>query len=99
MKGINGGIRRRGLVFNSPWGWMGVSETAKGIDRIVLPAKSKRTVATALGAGDAQNEESARLVVAKCQLLEYMAGVRKTFDFPIDISHGTLFQRRVWRVV
>ncbi|CUQ66436.1 methylated-DNA--[protein]-cysteine S-methyltransferase [Candidatus Nitrospira inopinata] len=99
MNGINGGGDRRGLVFDSPWGWMGVSETVRGIDMIVLPNRSQRAVAMALGVRVLQGEESARLSAARRQLLDYMSGVGKTFDVPIDCSSGTVFQRLVWRTL
>jgi methylated-DNA-[protein]-cysteine S-methyltransferase len=43
--------------------------------------------------------ESARLEVARRQLLDYLAGARSTFDVPLDLSRGTPFQRNVWRVL
>ncbi|MCP9461418.1 MAG: methylated-DNA--[protein]-cysteine S-methyltransferase [Nitrospira sp.] len=78
---------------------MGVSETVRGIDRIVLPKKSKRAVEAALAATGIQDQESARLSAARRQLLDYMSGVGKTFDVPIDCSGGTVFQRLVWRAL
>ena len=91
---------RRGVIYQSPWGWMGISETAKGIDAIVLPKRSKRAVESDLrkmGEGRFESGESARLDSAGRQLLDYLAGTRETFDMPIDSSHGTPFQRRVWK--
>lgn len=99
MSKISGGERRQGLVFDSPWGWMGVSETVSGIDRIVLPQRSKRAVEMALGVIDRPNEGSAGLLAARRQLLEYLVGARKTFEVSIDCSCGTEFQRRVWLVL
>lgn len=34
---------------------------------------------------------------AQRQALAYLAGKRRTLDFPIDLSAGTSFQRRVWQ--
>lgn len=99
MSGQDRGGKRRGLVFDSPWGWMGVSETVKGIDRIVLPTGSKRMVEAALGVTGVQEKESERISTARHQLLDYLAGGRKRFEVPIDCSCGTIFQRRVWRVL
>lgn len=95
-------MMRCGAVFQSPWGWMGISETSKGIDGIVLPKRSKRIVESDLhkvGGTPFEPGESARLRAAQGQLLDYLAGNRETFDMPIDYSHGTLFQRRVWRAL
>jgi O-6-methylguanine DNA methyltransferase len=34
---------------------------------------------------------------AQAQVAAYLAGKRHTLDFPIDLSAGTSFQRRVWQ--
>lgn len=93
---------RRAMIFKSPWGWVGISETAKGIDAIALPQRSKRAIEFGLRtmAGEAfEPGESARLEAARRQLLDYLAGKRDTFDIPLDLSRGTAFQRRVWRTL
>jgi len=33
------------------------------------------------------------------QLQEYFAGKRTTFDLPLDLSGGTVFQQQVWRAL
>ena len=38
-------------VFRTPWGWMGVSETTKGIDAVVLPKASRQAVLSELQSG------------------------------------------------
>ncbi|HSM79051.1 MAG TPA: methylated-DNA--[protein]-cysteine S-methyltransferase [Bryobacteraceae bacterium] len=94
--------QRRAIVFQSPWGWMGISETDKGIDGIGLPKKSKRAVEDALGKQSAPpfvSAATARLKAAQQQLIEYLEGTRQTFDLPLDLSHGTAFQRKVWRTL
>jgi len=93
---------RRALIFKSPWGWVGISETAKGIDAIVLPKRSKQAIEFGLRTmADVPFEpgESARLEVARSQLLDYLEGKRNGFDIPLDLSRGTAFQRRVWRTL
>ena len=93
---------RRAIVFKSPWGWMGISESDKGIRSIVLPKKSKRAVESELRAESnelVQQGASTRLEVARRQLLDYLAGKRSTFDVPLDFSQGTSFQRQVWRTL
>ncbi len=90
------------MMFRSPWGWMGVAESSKGIQAIVLPKRSERAVEADLRAqsnGPLQRGESARLDMARRQLLDYLAGTRHTFDVPLDLSQGTVFQRQVWRVL
>lgn len=93
---------RRAIVFKSLWGWMGISESDKGIRSIVLPKKSKRAVESELRAESnelVQQGASTRLEVARRQLLDYLAGKRSTFDVPLDFSQGTSFQRQVWRTL
>lgn len=93
---------RRAIVFHSPWGWLGVSETDKGIDRIALPKKSKRAVEASLNEESPEPfviEPTSRLTSAQRQLIEYLAGARQVFDLPLDLSNGTAFQRRVWRTL
>lgn len=88
------------LVFETPWGWMGISETYKGIDSIVLPKRSKQAVLSGLnGNYEGAACSSNRLQAAQQQLLDYLSGMRQTFDLPLDLSKGTAFQRQVWRTL
>lgn len=79
---------------------MGLAESPKGVQAIVLPKRSKRAVESDLRAqtnGQCHQEASSRLEAARRQLLDYLAGKRNTFDVPLDLSQGTSFQRQVWR--
>lgn len=90
------------MIFQSPWGWMGIAESAKGIHTIVLPKPSKRAVEAEFNASSheaVQAGESPRLEAARRQLLDYLGGRRNTFDVPLDLSSGTSFQRQVWRTL
>jgi O-6-methylguanine DNA methyltransferase len=78
---------------------MGLSETPRGLDTIVLPKRSKRAVLAALGAASEDRAGSPRLIEAKRQLLEYLTGRRGEFELVVDFSRGTAFQRRVWRTL
>lgn len=93
---------RRAMIFKSSWGWMGISETLKGIDTITLPKGSKRAIESDLRSvmGELFEEGvSPRLEAARRQLLDYLNGNRNAFNVPLDLSRGTPFQRRVWRVL
>jgi methylated-DNA-[protein]-cysteine S-methyltransferase len=93
---------RHVIIFRTAWGWMGIAESSKGVHAIVLPKRSKRAVESELSTQSnepLQRGESARLDVARRQLLDYLAGTRQTFDVPLDLSQGTTFQRKVWRVL
>jgi methylated-DNA-[protein]-cysteine S-methyltransferase len=89
-------------IFKSPWGWMGVSETMKGIDAVVLPKASRQAVLSALGFPPVEPLEgrtSSRLREAQAQLIGYLAGTRRSFDLRLDLSRGTSFQQKVWRTL
>jgi len=93
---------RRAIIFGSPWGWMGISESAKGIRSIVLPKRSKRAVECELREQSNEpmlQEQSPSLEAARRQLLDYLTGRRKSFDLPLDLTGGTTFQRQVWRTL
>ena len=81
---------------------MGISETERGIDGIVLPKPSKRAMVTALrrlGAENLEAEATPGLRAAHQQLLDYLEGRRQTFELSLDFSRGTPFQRKVWRTL
>jgi O-6-methylguanine DNA methyltransferase len=82
---------------------MGVSETKKGIDAIVLPRASGAAVKSAFqqsfSVDPIEISQSDRLEDVRNQLIEYLSYRRQSFDFPIDLSRGTPFQRRVWRTL
>lgn len=101
MKGKEA-MRPAALIFRTPWGWMGLSETAKGIDAVVLPKRSKQAVLSSLNrqAGlVGTGSSSPRLEAARQQVQEYLSGIRTTFDLRLDFSRGTVFQRQVWRIL
>jgi methylated-DNA-[protein]-cysteine S-methyltransferase len=92
----------KACVFRTPWGWMGLSETAKGIDSIVLPKTSRQAVLSELGFPSGERLEdraSPRLREAQAQLIGYLAGTCRSFDLPLDLSRGTSFQRKVWKTL
>ncbi len=93
---------RRAIIFKSPWGWMGIAESLKGIQAIVLPKRSKRAVECELREQSNEpmlQEQSPSLEAARRQLLDYLTERRKSFDVPLDLTGGTSFQRKVWRAL
>jgi methylated-DNA-[protein]-cysteine S-methyltransferase len=89
-------------TFRTRGGWMGVSETTKGIDAVVLPKASRQAVLSELGLPSAELLEgrtSPRLREAQAQLTGYLAGTRRSFDLSLDLSRGTSFQQKVWRTL
>jgi methylated-DNA-[protein]-cysteine S-methyltransferase len=94
--------RLKACVYRTPWGWMGISETTKGIDLIVLPKTSRQAVLSDLGFPSGERLEdraSPRLREAQAQLIGYLAGTRRSFDLPLDLSRGTTFRQKVWRTL
>ncbi len=88
------------IIFKTRWGWMALSETAKGIDALVLPKASRQAVLSELQPGSIElpaGQASPRLREARAQLNDYLAGTRTSFDLLLDFSRGTSFQRKVWR--
>ncbi len=93
---------RRAILFESRWGWMGVAESGKGIDGIALPQTSKQRVLAVFREQSSDAlvmESSSQLEMAQAQMLDYLAGKRRTFDLSLDLSGGTVFQRQVWRAL
>lgn len=45
---------------------------------------------------EAPRGEHPVLAATRVQLEEYFAGARRAFDLPLDVSHGTAFQRDAW---
>lgn len=89
-------------IFETAWGWMGIaaSEDRPGVCRIVLPQPSRRAVEAEIGPWKMAkpagvNEQILR--EAQKQLIAFLEGKRSTLDFPVDLSIGTPFQRRVWQ--
>ena len=86
-----------------------------GVCRIVLPHVSRRAVEMELSRTFAQSPASLNgrpthddaspknkaivLREARAQLVAFLKGRRRELDFPIDLSGGSVFQRRVWRAI
>lgn len=82
-------------TFKTPWGWMTVTASTKGVTSIELSPSARATPHGPLG-GDA----SASIVKeAQAQLLSYIDGARRDFALSIDWSIGTPFQRKVWKAI
>jgi len=82
-------------TFNTPWGWVKITASEKGVTSIDLSI-SDRT-AREFRAGD---EAAASIVEeAQAQLLAYIDGTRREFSLPVDWSAGTPFQRKVWKAI
>ncbi|MGH7235317.1 MAG: methylated-DNA--[protein]-cysteine S-methyltransferase, partial [Nitrospiraceae bacterium] len=93
------------VVFKTRWGWMGAAASAQGVRAIVLPKASRRAVEAALQGeslssnGRPSLRPATVLREARAQLEGFLEGTRRELDFPVDLSGGTAFQRRVWRTI
>ncbi len=90
------------VIFRTRWGWMGLAASEMGVRALVLGKPSRGAVARVLQSGASPNGRPAAgtramLRQAQRQVARYLAGRSRTLDFPIDLSGGTPFQRRVWR--
>ncbi|MDE3019030.1 MAG: methylated-DNA--[protein]-cysteine S-methyltransferase [Nitrospirota bacterium] len=87
-------------VFHTHWGWAGIAVSPKGVTRLVLPRSSRARVARELGSAEGPSGEQGRTLLsrAQTQVAEFLAGTRRALDLPMDLSEGTPFQRKVWRV-
>jgi methylated-DNA-[protein]-cysteine S-methyltransferase len=92
-------------VFKTGHGWAGVAVTDRGVCRIVLPMKSKRSVAKELknaerclpGRAGSQRSFSKDLTRAVTLLRRYFCGVHVDFDLPLDLRGHTPFQQTAWK--
>jgi len=84
---------------------MGAAASARGVRAIILPKASRRAAEAALqGEAPSSNGRSSPraatvLREARAQLEGFIQGTRRQLDFPVDLSDGTAFQRRVWRTI
>ncbi len=88
------------ILFATHFGWMGLAGGEGGIRRIYLPVAEKEQ-ASALLRRDFPllPERFAPFKSEIAQIGEYFAGKRKTFQFALDFSSATPFQRRVYEIL
>ncbi len=103
---------RNQVVFKTPFGWAGVEASTRGVSRIILPKKEKKTVEAEMlrGKGPCSCQRLAGLrqntpdifdpaILKKAVMLlqSYFTGERISFDIPVDTRYYTPFQQAVWR--
>ena len=74
------------ILFDSPSGRLALLGAAACITGLARPSAPVPRIA---------GHEPPVLAEARRQVLEYLAGARRSFDLPLD-PRGTSFQRRVW---
>lgn len=87
--------------FRTPWGWLRIAASDKGVTAIEFaagPSNRKRAQAS-LPQGKGEQRAADLVADAQAQVMEYLAGSRRDFSFPVDLSDGTTFQRKVWQTI
>lgn len=80
--------------FRTPFGRMGVAATARGLARVVLPNQAAAARRAAPRASAGQGRADALAARAQRQILEYLAGRRRTFALPLDLAAVPPFHRK-----
>jgi methylated-DNA-[protein]-cysteine S-methyltransferase len=89
-----------GLV-RTELGWVGVAGGVNGIRRAILPRDSMLEALEDLQGGLEAGlvRDDASFAMELDALRRFCAGEPHPLDFPVDLSDGTPFQRRVWETV
>ena len=82
-------------VFLTAAGWVGVRNSASGLQRVILPRQSAPEVQKLLG-GNRQEAPGACAALQE-RLQAYFSGRRVDFPDKLDFSGATPFQRQVWQ--
>lgn len=77
------------ILFDTPYGSMGLAEEAGAIVRLYLPGEGVPRIAP---------HETSLLAEGRRQLSEYFGGERKSFDLPLT-PEGTAFRKKVWNTL
>lgn len=87
-------------LFQVDQGWIGLVGSEKGVQRIYLPGLKKEDLRKRiLSEFPGCDEGAGFLDKAKEQIAEYFSGRRVQFDFPLDLSGATSFQRTVYEAM
>ena len=87
--------------FSTPVGPMTITATARGVVRVLLPgeAKSKRLHGLLAESGAAATAARAHADRARREIVEYLAGRRRTFTAPVDLAGAPEFHVKVYRAL
>ncbi len=82
-----------------PWGLMGLAASDRGLIHIQTAVASEKAYVDFLKRSfDSVPEKKVKLLKPVAdQLSLYLKGKLQQFDYPLDLSHGTSFQKQVWR--
>jgi len=83
-------------VFETDWGWMGVTCSPRGLVSLALPRLTAGDVLISLGVNNNNSRQATRFTELEKKLRQYLAGRQVTFDEPLDLVKATRFRRDVW---
>lgn len=88
-------------IFETKWGWMGISYTEVGLLALTLPKKSAEEAVLALERESRRGLKPGGAYRERLQekFEAYFSGRVVCFDEPLDLSRATPFQREVWKVL
>ena len=93
-------MKRAFVIFRVKVGWMGLVGSEKGVQRIYLPGARKEELRRRILSEFPECPEGAAFLgQAKKELTEYFSGRRVRFDFPLELSGATPFQRRAYEIM
>lgn len=82
-------------IFPTPWGWVGVAWSRRGVRRLVLPQTDRAAVARALAEGEGACPGERLWEGFRRLVRDYLAGLPVAFDLPLDLPPAREFTRRV----
>jgi len=82
-------------LFDTPFGRMGVTASARGVVRVALPGQADALADLASRAGADSRDADAVADRAARELAEYAAGRRRIFTVPVGLGGLTPFRRAV----
>lgn len=87
------------VVFRTPWGWMGLAASPRGLTRVILPRTSRQQASRSrdFETPTQQGRAVGWLNHARREIQLFLRGRLKEFTCPVDLSGSTPFQRAVWR--
>ena len=93
-----GASRLTTCVVRTPYGWIELSASPRGLTSTVLPRTANGPAKSPSQQRSEVNRQAARwLNQARRELQAYFLGKSKSFTCPVDLSGATPFQRAVWR--
>lgn len=85
-------------IFDTPFGRMAVAATSRGLTRVLLPNEAAALQVSGV-APEPDRAAAALAARAEREILEYLAGRRRKFTVPVDLSAAPPFHAKVLRAL